>query len=323
MMKSFSPGCQRIRSQSFCRSLVRRSGSNLTLAFQVLSRRRREAMQVLYAFMRHTDDLADEAGDLDTKADRLDQWRETLHDALGGIYRHSIMPALHTVLQRYGVPPKYLFDVIDGVEMDLSMPTFATFPELYSYCYRVASAVGLASIHIWGFRGESTIGYAEPAGIAFQLTNILRDLGEDLANGRIYLPQDELARFHATPDNWQVESANYQALFAFQVDRARQFYALSEPLYSRLSVEGQAIFSVMDRTYRGLLEAIVARRGDVFSQRVRLPKWQKMRYLIEAFPTRWGMRANRHAANASQPAATVSQSANASQPVASLEVPKP
>lgn len=276
-----------LASQSYCRRVTRDARSNLTVAFLLLPRRQRDAMRALYAFMRLTDDLADEGGEAEAKAARLDDWRAMLEDGLAGRYRHPVFPALHTAIGRFGVPAQYLFDVIDGVGDDLERPNIGTFPELYAYCYRVASAVGLACVHIWGFRGDA-LPSAEAAGVAFQLTNILRDLGEDRAAGRVYLPADELARFAAPPGEWSPESPAFQRLARFQAERARQFYALGDGLTPRLSREGRAIFGVMAGTYRRLLDCIEARDFDVFQTRVRVPRREKLRLLARALPIRWG-----------------------------------
>src|SRR5262249_43050163 len=129
------------------------------------------------------------------KRTRLEAWRRQWHEALEGAHRHPVHAALADTVQRFGVPRQYLDDVLDGVLMDQEVTRYETFAELYRYCYRVASAVGLSCIHIWGFRGEAALAHAEAAGIAFQLTNILRDVGEDAKMGRVYLPREDLDRF--------------------------------------------------------------------------------------------------------------------------------
>jgi phytoene synthase len=165
-----------------------------------------------------------------------------------------------------------------------------TFDELYRYCYRVASAVGLACIHIWGFSGHEAKLHAEAAGIGFQLTNILRDLGEDARRGRIYLPHDDLQRFGYSADRLRggIRDHHFQALMRFEVERARGYYEASLPLTKCLPAPGRAVFLVMLRTYRGLLDAIQSRNYDVFSSRVRLSSWRKVSLMLQALPIRWG-----------------------------------
>jgi phytoene synthase len=158
----------------------------------------------LYAFCRATDDLADEPGDPAAKRAALARWRARLDAALAGDYSHRLHAALAHAVRTFDIPPAYLHDVIDGVESDLGPVRIETFAELHRYCYRVASAVGLACLPVWGLRTgtnpEQARGPAEAAGVAFQLTNILRDLGEDRSRGRVYLPRDELERFDCPPE---------------------------------------------------------------------------------------------------------------------------
>ena len=245
-------------------------------------------MEVLYAFMRVTDDLADEPGELTRKHHDLKNWRAALVRCLAGDYTHALHPALHEVVKHRGIPPQYLHEVIDGVETDLEPRPFHTFADLYGYCYRVASAVGLCCIHIWGFRDEKAKEHAEAAGIAFQLTNILRDLGEDLDRGRIYLPREEIDRFACPPETWRQQTESFRKLMQFQVQRAREYYARAELLTPYLSKSGQAVFHVMLRIYRGLLDQIERRNYDVFGDRVRLSRGRKLWRLLLAFPIRWG-----------------------------------
>jgi phytoene synthase len=249
-------------------------------------------MSALYSFLRITDDLGDAPGDMAQKTQALADWRIRLTGAFDGNYTHRLHAALHRTLIDFAIPPDYLFAVIDGVEMDLAGARYATFSDLYRYCYRVASVVGLACIHIWGFRDAMAKKYAELAGIAFQLTNILRDLKEDSANGRIYLPQEDLERW-----GYSVESLgrgerneNFRELMRFQVARTRDYYEAAQPLTTLLAPPGRAVFMVMSRTYRGLLETIVSRDFDVFTRRIRLSSWHKILLTARALPVRCGWR---------------------------------
>src|SRR5207253_4609797 len=203
---------------------------------------------------------------------------------------HPLYPALHDTVQRYAVPRAYLDAVLDGVEMDLFKTSYETFAELYRYCYRVASAVGLACIHVWGFEDPKAIDYAESAGIALQLTNILRDLGEDAGRGRIYLPQQELEHFHYQPEQLARGERNgqFDELMAFQVQRARGYYQAAQPLSRLLKPAGRAVFKVILGTYEELLNAIEACAYDVFSQRIRVSRWRKMSLVAQAIPARLG-----------------------------------
>jgi phytoene synthase len=279
-----------LRSYAYCESLARREAGNFYHAFRVLPNRQRRAMCALYAFLRVADDLSDEPGPAEDKRAALKSWRKDLDLAMSGRYTHRLHAAFHHTVASYRIPIPYIEAVLDGVEMDLEPAAYASFPQLQRYCYRVASAVGLACIHIWGFKDPLALEFAAQAGIAFQLTNILRDLGEDAARGRVYLPSEDLERFgYSAADLRRGERGEtFRALMRFQVERARGFYDAAGPLSLLLEPPGRAIFWIMTRTYRGLLDAIESRDYDVFSRRVRLSTWRKLFLAVRALPYRWG-----------------------------------
>jgi phytoene synthase len=270
--------------------VARRQAANFYHAFRLLPAEQRRAMCALYAFLRASDDLTDGPGDAEAKRVPLAAWRQQLDRALAGDYSHRLHPALHHTVTAHAIPHEYLTAALDGVGMDLDTLRYATFTDLYGYCYRVASVVGLACIHIWGFADERAKDFAEAAGIAFQLTNILRDLREDAARGRIYLPLEDLERFGYSPEQLQRGERNedFRRLMRFEAERAYQYYEASRPLAELLRAPGRAVFVVMLRTYRGLLDAIVRRDYDVFSRRVRLGTWRKLWLAAQALPIRWG-----------------------------------
>jgi 15-cis-phytoene synthase len=210
-------------SYAYCVRLARREATNFYHAFRVLPGPQRRAMCALYAFLRVADDLSDGPVGLGEKKAALAAWRSEFARALAGDYSHPLHPALHDAIRVHGIPPGHLHAVLDGVEMDLVQDSYATFAELYGYCYRVASAVGLACIHIWRCAEARAEAYAESAGIAFQLTNILRDLREDAARGRVYLPREDLLRFGYELEQLQrgERDERFRALMRFQVERAR------------------------------------------------------------------------------------------------------
>jgi len=228
-------------SYNYCRRVSRRAGSNFHMGFLLLPRDKRPAMEVLYAFMRHTDDLADDAKPqalpLDPRREALTAWRAALEGALqddcstlihpSSLIPHPCLPALADVVRRFHIPVEHLYAVIDGVEMDLNCQRYETFDELQPYCERVASAVGLACIYIWGFRGPEALAPARKAGIALQLTNILRDLKADATAGRVYLPLADLRACDYSVDDLLAGVANqhFHRLMAVEVARAQQFYA--------------------------------------------------------------------------------------------------
>lgn len=280
-------------SYAYCERLARREAGNFYHAFRILPRPQRRSMCALYAFLRITDDLSDGPGPTEAKRGPLAEWRRRMERALAGKYDHRLHAAFHDTIVTHQIPRAYFDAVLDGVEMDLEPVAIADFDDLYRYCYRVASAVGLACIHIWGFAHPDAKIYAESAGIGFQLTNILRDLKEDADRGRVYLPREDLDRFGYSPEQLRrgERDDQFRALMRFEVERARLYYDASLPLTKLLTPPGRAVFQVMRRTYRGLLDAIERRRYDVFSRRVRLSSWRKLGLVVRALPVRWGWRA--------------------------------
>ncbi|RUL86218.1 phytoene/squalene synthase family protein [Tautonia sociabilis] len=268
------------QSYRFCHALSRREAKNFYYSFLLLPPRLRRSMCALYAFLRHTDDLADEPGTIEEKRTGLVRWRSDLDRALGGeAVSWPGLPALADAVGRHGIPPRFLHEVIDGVEMDLEPRPFGTFQELHGYCYRVASAVGLCCIHIWGYRsdGGKAEALAEACGVALQLTNILRDVREDALLGRVYLPMEDLDRFGVAPDELKapVPSDRLRALLAFQGGRAYEFYGQASPLIRLVAPVGRPVLAAIVGIYRGLLDEIARRDYDVLASRVSLPAWRK------------------------------------------------
>jgi phytoene synthase len=277
-------------SYAYCERLARREAGNFYHAFRILPPEQRRSMCALYAFMRIADDLSDGPDEPAVKRRLLGDWRRQFVDALHDAPTHPLHPALRDAVRRHEIPVEYLHAVIDGVEMDLEPVVYEDFGQLRRYCYHVASAVGLACIHVWGYSDGRARDYAESAGIAFQLTNILRDLGEDAGRGRVYLPREDLRRFGYTEDDLRrhVRDERFRALMRFEADRAHRYYQESEPLAGLLAGPGRAVFRVMAQTYRGLLGVMERRRFDVFTRRVRLSAWRKAWLVLSALPTRWG-----------------------------------
>ncbi|MEI8021532.1 MAG: phytoene/squalene synthase family protein [Schlesneria sp.] len=205
-------------------------------------------------------------------------------DVIGTFSDHPAHAAIADMVAQYKIPHEYLFAVIDGVEMDLYPSEFAAFDDLQRYCYHVAGAVGLCCIHIWGFRDEKAIPLASDCGLALQLTNILRDIGEDSDVGRIYLPGEDLKRFGYSPDDLRNHVMNDQflSLMRFQTERAKAYYGKAEQLFAYLEPPGKPILRAMIDIYGGLLREIERRNFDVYSKRVSLPKWKKLWYATRA-----------------------------------------
>lgn len=268
-----------IASYDYCRALAKRTAKNFYYSFLTLPRDRFRDMCVLYAFMRVTDDLGDNDEPLEKRRADLAAWRDRLLVACEGApCDHPVLPAVADIVHRYAIPVKYLMDVIRGVEMDLRPVTFETFAELADYCYHVAGAVGLSCIHLWGFHDERALGAAVDCGTALQLTNILRDLREDAAMGRIYLPQEDLERFEFTGDDLArgCRDERFRQLMHFEVTRTEEYYAKARALFEYLDPPGKPILETMLRIYGGLLEKIRDAGYDVFSRRVELSGYRKL-----------------------------------------------
>jgi 15-cis-phytoene synthase len=280
-------------SNRFCGRVARREARNFYFSFLLLPPDRRRSMCALYAFMRHTDDLADDPDPHGDRAARLDHWRRVVAEALDGGRADAWpgLPALVATVERHEIPRRYLAEVIDGVAMDLHHRPFPTFDDLYAYCYRVASAVGLSCLHIWGFRsdGGRAEALAESCGIALQLTNIIRDVREDAERGRIYLPQDDLGRFGVAPEELIADrpSDGLRALLAFEARRAYDYYDRAASLSALVAPVGRPVLGTIAGIYRALLDEIVRRDYDVLRARVSLPPWRKMALVSRSLATRF------------------------------------
>ncbi len=269
-------------SYDFCRRMSRRAGSNFYAGFLLLPREKRRAMEALYAFMRHTDDLADSNPQSPIPNPSLSAWRTALEQALRdeSLPPYSpLLPALADTVRRFHIPHEHLVAVIDGVEMDLTPANYETFDQLERYCEHVASAVGLACIYIWGFRGHEAIEPARQMGVALQLTNILRDLREDAAAGRVYLPMADLRQFGYSTADLHSGAANesFMRLMQFEIDRAEGFYRGGSELMDFLEPDGRRIFGLMTATYHRLLRQIERRPAEVLRGRVRLGSFTKFK----------------------------------------------
>jgi phytoene synthase len=215
---------------------------------------------------------------------RLCALRASLVNALQGRYHDPLFAALADTVTRFGIPPEYLHATIDGVEMDLAGCGYETFADLAQYCHRVASVVGQTCIHIWGFTTDRAIELAAQCGLAFQLTNILRDLHEDAAQGRIYLPATDLQRFDYTAEELQrgILDDRFRALLQFEVERTEGFYRTAAALQRYLHSDGRRIFCAMFRTYHRLLQKVRRLEGGTAAHRVRLAPWEKLCTAAEA-----------------------------------------
>jgi phytoene synthase len=266
-------------SYAHCRRIARRSGSSFYYSFLLLPKRKRMAMCALYAFLRRTDDLADGPAELNVRRATLAAWRRSFEAALAGRYDDPLLPALADVVTSHDIPAECLTAAIDGAEMDLAGARYDTFEQLETYCQLVASMVGLACLRIWGCHAPQAEHPARRCGVAFQLTNILRDLGEDAARGRVYLPRADLKHFGYTADDLLagVRNERFVRLMRYEIDRNERLYAQGAELARWLEPRERRVFWSMTAVYRALLAEIKRRDGDVLTRRVRLSNWRKMR----------------------------------------------
>ena len=262
-----------------CQRITKTEAKNFYYAFRTLPPVKRRAIYAAYAFCRLCDDLSD--GDLphEERVDGFRLARAALSQARRGRFDTLVMAALADAVGRFGIPWEYFEEIIDGVEMDLEIKRYETFVDLQEYCYKVASVVGLVSIEIFGYHDAPHIReYAVDLGTAMQLTNILRDLKEDVARGRIYIPQDEMRRFRYSEDELMrgVVNENFRELMTLQVRRGRKQFESGKNLVPFLSRDSRACAAVLIAVYGSILGRIEAANYDVFSQRIGLSAGQKM-----------------------------------------------
>ena len=262
----------------YCQNKTKQSGSSFYYSFIFLSHERRRAITALYAFCREVDDVVDECSNKEVARTTLAWWRGQVTDIYSGTPQHPVAIALVPLVKQFNLPQEHLLEIIDGMEMDLNQHQYADFKSLQLYCYRVASVVGLLAAEIFGYTDRKTLKYAHDLGIAFQLTNIIRDVGEDARRGRIYLPLDEMAQFgvHTNEILDARETEAFHKLMKFQIDRAQGFYdqALAElPAADR---KAQRTGLIMAAIYRATLEEVVFTGCHVLKQRVSLPPLRKL-----------------------------------------------
>lgn len=263
-------------AQTYCTALTKNSGSNFYYSFLFLPRQRREAMYTVYAFCREVDSAVDDPTAGTDPVTQLNKWRAELSAVYGGSPTHPVAISLADHARRWAIPQEYFEELIAGVEMDLTIFRYATFHDLYRYCYRVASVVGLICLKVFGTRSPLAQEYATKLGLAFQLTNILRDLRTDADRGRIYLPQEDLARFGCSEDD--LLKGNYSPAFfelmRFECARAREFYRHARNAVERLPEDDRhalTVAEIMRGVYSRILDRIELSGFRVFGPRISLP----------------------------------------------------
>lgn len=263
--------------EAYCQEKAARSGSSFYYAFLFLPPERRRAITALYAFCREVDDVVDESSDPGVAATTLAWWRREVQALYDGNPQHPVTRALQPAIAPYGIEQTRLNEIIDGMEMDLRQSRYLDFPALQRYCYHVAGVVGILAARIFGYRDPQTLQYAETLGTAFQLTNIIRDVGEDARKNRIYLPMDELQRFEVTAAdllNYR-QTENFGRLMRFQIERAERYYHDALGLLPAADRRAQRPGLVMAAIYRALLREIERDGCKVLSQRTALTPIRK------------------------------------------------
>ena len=263
---------------SIAAEITRESNSSFTISFPLLPREQRDALNTVYAFCRRTDDIVDEIEDPSLRVLLLKKWREELGLALNGTSEYVLLNQLHIVAKKFKIPVQYFYELIEGVEMDLSKTRYQTFEELKEYCTHVASSVGLMCVGIFGARNEKTKEYAMNLGIAMQLTNIIRDVKEDAKSGRIYLPLEDLQRFNYSEKELlnNVYNENFVALMKYETQRAQEFYDQVKHSTPREDKRSMLAAKIMERIYFHTLIRIKKFRYNVFERKYSLPKYLRV-----------------------------------------------
>jgi len=262
----------------YCQDKAAKSGSSFYYSFLFLPAMQKQAIIALYAFCREVDDVVDECSDPSLASNKLDWWRSEINNLFDGKPNHPVTQALKTSIENYNLPQEYFVEIIDGMSMDLEQFTYASFKDLSLYCYRVASVVGLMAAEIFGYQDRQTLKYAHNLGMAFQLTNILRDVAEDAARGRIYIPQDELKQFNVSQEDILNHhmTDNARQLMAFQAQRANDYYQKAFDLLPESDRYSQRCGIIMSAIYQATLKEIENDHYRVLDQRISLTPLRKL-----------------------------------------------
>ncbi|MBN1447171.1 MAG: presqualene diphosphate synthase HpnD [Bacteroidetes bacterium] len=268
--------------------ITRKSKTNFMMSFAMLPEHKRDAIHTVYAFCRCTDDIVDDEGDAETKSTRLQRWTDELEKGLRNESAHPLLNRLSVIADRFHIPAVHFFDLIRGMRMDLEKTRYATFDELYEYCYNVASTVGLMCSEIFGYTHQETRQYAIDLGIALQLTNIVRDVKADAAIGRIYIPKEDFDRFGYSYDELLGHRYNerFVDLMRFQTQRARSYYGRAR---ASLAHEDHAAFfaaRIMDRIYFRILDKIEKKEFALFDERISISGFSKFRIAVAEYFSR-------------------------------------
>ncbi len=275
-------------SYGHCRKVAKARAKNFYYSFLLLDKTQRDAMCAIYAFMRHCDDLSDnpEAKDKAQISQQIALWRMDMDNSLKGrLADDPLWPAFCDTVHRYSIPHRFFHEMIDGMLSDVEPRQIETYEELYRYCYQVASVVGMTIVHIFGFDSARALLLAEKSGVAFQLTNILRDVREDADMGRVYLPREDLRRFGVSAEQLRLgmENDRFRSLMKFEASRAWACYEESEPLSGLIDPKSKRSLWALREVYKLLLLRIEKANYSVLNQRISVPKTAKISLMLRAF----------------------------------------
>ncbi len=261
------------------KEIAKKSKSSFYYAFNLLPAEQRDAMNTVYAFCRETDDIVDEGSiDDNLKFERLRRWRIELEKSLNGHSDYHLINKLARTIQNFNIPLEPFFDLLKGMEMDLQQKRYVTFNDLQTYCYHVASTVGLMCIEIFGYRHHSAKDFAVNLGIALQLTNILRDVKKDAEKGRIYLPKEDLEKFNYNESDIfnNTYNENFQKMMKYQVERAKEYFDAATNCLNREDKKAMFAARAMQHIYSRMLNKIVDADYDVYNKSIRISKVKKV-----------------------------------------------
>lgn len=269
----------------YCQQKTAESGSSFTLSFLFLPKHKRHAMTALYAFCREVDDVVDECTDYQVAQTKLNWWKNEIEQLYANQAQHPVTKALTPIIDSFQLSKEHFLEIIDGMEMDLKFNRYEDFKQLQLYCYRVASVVGLLSAQIFGFQQRKTLKYAHDLGMAFQLTNIIRDVGEDARRGRIYLPLDELAKAGVSEEDILEgrETEAVKALMLYQIERAESFYDKALNELPKEDAKQQRTGLMMAAIYRTLLREIKTEPEKVLNSKTSIPPFRKFTLALHTY----------------------------------------
>ena len=272
--------------QEYCKQKVAQSGSSFTVSFIFLPKPKRDAMTALYAFCREVDDVVDECTDYNVAQIKLNWWKTEITNLYASKPQHPVSKALQPFVAQFNLSQEHFLEIIDGMEMDLKFNRYEDFKQLQLYCYRVASCVGLLTVQIFGYQNRKTLKYAHDLGMAFQLTNIVRDVGEDARRGRIYLPLDELKKAKVSEEDILkgAETPQIKELMEFQIERAESFYDKALRELPAEDAKQQRAGLMMAAIYRTLLREIKADGAEkVLTQKTSIPPMRKLTLALKTY----------------------------------------